>query len=125
MVEKGFWWYKSEKMEINVDMVSSYKKGDRVHHQTFGLGTVLSASDEGRIKIKFDSGKTSTIAQSYARMKKVENDEETEWLKSQESFPGFLNPEPNVRPNIHEAHWLIFTDDFNELIYHTVPKVMK
>lgn len=102
-----------------------YKKGDRVHHEAFGLGTVLSAPDEGRIKIKFDSGKTSAIAQSFVRMKKVENDEEIEWVKSQESFPGFLNPEPNVRSNIHAAHWFIFTDEFNQLINHTVPQAMK
>ena len=53
---------------------SEWKKGDRVEHKVFGIGTVLDVyreNDNDKIDIKFDNNGQKTLLLTYAKLTKI------------------------------------------------------
>jgi len=53
-----------------------FNTGDRVHHNTFGDGTILSSKNIGAdvlYEIVFDNVGTKKLMATYARLKKADN----------------------------------------------------
>lgn len=102
-----------------------YQKDDRIHHETFGLGTVVFASEDGFVNIRFDEGDTKKLASSFARMKKVENDEEVEWVVSQDTFPRFIQKTEDAYHFALGARWKIFFEDFESFLTNKLPEAIR
>lgn len=102
-----------------------YQKNDRIHHETFGLGTVISVSEDGNVKIQFDKGSTKKLASSFARMKKVENNEEVEWVVSQDTFPGFIQKTEDAYHFALGTRWQIFFEDFESFFTNKLPEAIR
>lgn len=102
-----------------------YKKGNRIQHAEFGSGTVLSVTEEGKIKIEFDDNEVKELALSHFRMNKEGSQNEDGGYKSQNSFPDFIQKTDDTKDFTHGLGWSIFYDDLDDLSTEIVPKAMR
>ncbi|MDR9364675.1 MAG: hypothetical protein RI575_05025 [Balneolaceae bacterium] len=96
-----------------------YKKGDRIQHAEFGSGSVLSVTEEGKIKIMFDDNEVKQLALSHFRVN------EDGGYKSQDSFPDFIQKTDDTKDFTHGLGWAIFYDDLDDLSTKIVPKAIR
>lgn len=96
-----------------------YKKGNRIQHAEFGSGTVLSVTEEGKIKIMFDDNEVKQLALSHFRMN------EDGGYKSQDSFSDFIQKTDDTKDFTHGLGWSIFYDDLDDLSTKIVPKAIR
>lgn len=102
-----------------------YKKGNRIQHAEFGSGTVLSVTEEGKIKVEFDENGIKELALSHFRMNNEESQNEDGGYKSQDSFPDFIQKTDDTKDFTHGLGWSIFYDDLDDLSTKIVPKAIR
>ena len=65
---------KIEEKQLSAELLYSYKKGDRVHHKSFGDGIVtIPVTDPrtGFITVKFDKFGNKTLSLKFAPLEKI------------------------------------------------------
>ncbi|NBC04537.1 MAG: hypothetical protein GVY20_12640 [Bacteroidetes bacterium] len=96
-----------------------FKKGDRIQHAEFGSGSILSVTEEGKIKIMFDDNEVKQLALSHFRVN------EDGGYKSQDSFPDFIQKTADTTNFTHGLGWSIFYDDLDDLSTKIIPKAIR
>jgi len=68
--------YDYDELEGTGQITPRFNAGERVHHDSFGLGTVKKFTDMGEnsvVEVKFNAGQTKSLMVKYASLSKVQN----------------------------------------------------
>ncbi len=104
------------------------EKNNRIQHPTFGQGTVISISTEGRedvTEIKFDEQGKKQIAIRYADLKKIVPEGLQDVIGKKRSVENFWAEPDAEDEHVHGDHWAVFEDKVADFLKTYLPKAIQ
>jgi hypothetical protein len=101
--------------------MAQFRKGQRVVHPDFGLGTVMKDEEPERLAIRFDRLERELVALKHAELRLATPEDEApepviEWLDTFE----FEAPDT---PHYHGSHWKPFFDEARQILVR-LPEIL-